>query len=45
MKDMAKNRKSLTTTKGKDTSRRAKPMSLKADVKKNRYACGGKMKK
>lgn len=27
------------------TKRRAKPMSPKAGVKKNRYACGGKMKK
>ena len=26
MKDMSKTRKSLTTTKGKDTSRRAKPL-------------------
>ena len=25
--------------------RRPKPMSPKAGVKKNRYACGGKMKK
>lgn len=27
------------------TKRRAKPMSPKAGVKKNRYTCGGKMKK
>ena len=26
-------------------NRRPKPMSPKAGVKKNRYACGGKMKK
>ena len=27
------------------TKRRPKPMSPKAGVKKNRYSCGGKMKK
>ena len=27
------------------TKRTPKPMSPKAGVKKNRYACGGKMKK
>ena len=41
---MAKNRKSLSTTKGKDVSRRAKPLVSKAGVDRKRtpYKYGGK---
>lgn len=46
MEDMSKNRRSLSTTKGKDTSRRAKPLIAKAGVDRKRtpYKCGGKVK-
>ena len=33
---MSKRRRSLTTTKGKDTSRRAKPLVVKAGLTKSR---------
>lgn len=41
---MNKRRKSLATTKGKDTSRRAKPLISKAGVDRKRtpYKYGGK---
>ena len=44
MKDMSKTRKSLSTTKGKDISRRAKPLISKAGIDRNRtpYKYGGK---
>ena len=44
MKDMSKTRKSLSTTKGKDISRRAKPLIAKAGIDRNRtpYKYGGK---
>ena len=45
---MSKTRKSLTTTKGKDTSHRAKPIAAKVGVTKNRkrrYGCGVGLKK
>ena len=41
---MSKTRKSLSTTKGKDISRRAKPLIAKAGIDRNRtpYKYGGK---
>ena len=41
---MSKTRKSLSTTKGKDISRRAKPLIVKAGIDRNRtpYKYGGK---
>ena len=41
---MSKTRKSLATTKGKDTSRRSKPLIAKAGIDRNRtpYKYGGK---
>lgn len=36
MEDMNKKRKSLATTKGKDTSRRAKPLVVKEELTKSR---------
>ena len=44
MEDMSKRRKSLFTTKGKDISRRAKPLIAKAGIDRNRtpYKYGGK---
>ena len=44
MEDMSKTRKSLATTKGKDISRRAKPLIAKAGIYRNRtpYKYGGK---
>ena len=48
MEAMSKTRKSLATTKGKDTSNRAKPIVAKAGVTKNRkrrYGCDGGLKK
>ena len=41
---MANKRKSLSTTKGKDISRRAKPLIAKAGIHRNRtpYKYGGK---
>lgn len=45
MEDMAKTRKSLATTKSKDTSRRPKPMVAKAGATRKRtpYKDGGKV--
>lgn len=42
---MSKTRKSLATTKGKDTYRRAKPMVAKAGITRKRtpYKDGGKV--
>ena len=47
MKDMSKRRRSLTTTKGKDTSRRAKPLVAGAGYMGGRkpYQNGGKVNK
>ena len=44
MEDMSKTRKSLATTKGKDTSRRAKPLVAGAGYMGGRkpYKCGGR---
>lgn len=44
MKDMSKRRKSIATTKGKDSSRRAKPLVVKGGLTKSRtlYKNGGK---
>lgn len=44
---MNKHRKSLSTTKGKDTSRRAKPLVVKGGLTKSRtpYKNGGKISK
>ena len=41
---MSKTRKSLSTTKGKDISRRAKPLIVKDGIDRNRtpYKYGGK---
>ena len=47
MKDMSKRRRSLTTTKDKDTSRRAKPLVAGAGYMGGRkpYQNGGKVSK
>ena len=47
MKDMSKTRKSLTTTKGKDSSNRAKPLVAGAGYMGRRkpYQNGGKVNK
>ena len=47
MEDMSKTRKSLATTKGKDTSRRAKPLVTGAGYmgKRKPYQNGGKIDK
>ena len=47
MKDMSKRRKSLATTKGKDTSHRAKPLVAGAGYMGGRkpYKCGGQVNK
>lgn len=47
MEDMSKNRISLATTKGKDNSRRAKPLVVKGGLTKSRtpYKNGGKISK
>ena len=47
MKDMSKRRRSLATTKGKDTSRRAKPLVAGAGYMGGRkpYQNGGKIDK
>lgn len=44
MEDMSKSHRSLATTKGKDNSRRAKPLVSKAGVDRKRtpYKYGGK---
>ena len=44
IEDMSKTRKSLAITKGKDISRRAKPLIAKAGIDRNRtpYKYGGK---
>ena len=47
MEDMSKSRRSLATTKGKDNSRRAKPLVVKGGLTKSRtpYKNGGKISK
>ena len=47
MEAMSKTRKSLATTKGKDTSRRAKPLVAGAGYMGGRkpYKCGGHVNK
>ena len=47
MEDMSKTRKSLTTTKGKDNSHRAKPLVAGAGYMGRRkpYKCGGQVNK
>ena len=47
MEDMSKTRKSLSTTKGKDSSHRAKPLVVKGGLTKSRtpYKNGGKVSK
>lgn len=47
MEAMSKTRKSLATTKGKDTSRRAKPLVAGAGYMGGRkpYKCGGQVNK
>lgn len=44
---MSNNKRSLENTKGKDVSRRAKPLVAKAglDRKRTPYKCGGKIRK
>lgn len=44
---MGNKRRSLATTKGRDTSRRAKPMVIKAGATRKRtaYKCGGEKDK
>lgn len=47
MKDISKRRKSIATTKGKDTSNRAKPLVAGAGYMGGRkpYKCGGQVNK
>lgn len=47
MEDMSNKTRSLATTKGKDTSRRAKPLVAKAGLTRSRtpYKNGGKCNK